>query len=591
MHSCLSPAFVSAVLLCGGVSSHCVAATPQGELPITEITAFKDGHALVVRAGAVALDAQGDAVLTDLPRPVLGTFWADEREERAALASVVSERVEQAETLTASSISALLRANIGARIAFLDPRNELREGRLLDIIQPGSDSNASAQTHSVWNGVSWQPQSSNPQPLGEGSFLAIVETESGVATVPVEQIRDLRFLNGLPKTSMDITRQRERMTLDLEWEGEAPDEGDVRLMYVQKGVRWIPSYRVTVIDDEHVRLELQATIVNELADLDDVTMHFAVGVPSFAFADSPDPMGLQNAMAGLGPYFRAASETGAMFSNAIMSQTAMSSYDASGSAGSPPASPELSGSERAEDLFVYTVDHISLRRGARMVVPLVSYEVCYESLYRLEIPARPPFDATRSIANERRTAIERALSRPIPTHVLRIINDNDERYPITTAPALIIKNGRTLAQGMLGYTAPGGTSDLEVGKGVEIGVETSEHEGERELKAVRWNNNDYARARVDFSTTITNRKDTPVRLEVVKIAFGEQATGGQDAQVEMLSPYDPMLGSEDEWNWWRGYNWPWWWGRFNGAARFRWDITIEAGEHIELDASWVYYWQ
>jgi len=225
------------------------------------------------------------------------------------------------------------------------------------------------------------------------------------------------------------------------------------------------------------------------------------------------------------------------------------------------------------------------------VVPLVSYEVCYESLYRLEIPARPPFDATRSIANERRTAIERALSRPIPTHVLRIINDNDERYPITTAPALIIKNGRTHAQGMLGYTAPGGTSDLEVGKGVEIGVDAHETEGERELKAVRWNNNDYARARVDFSTTITNRKDTPVRLEVVKIAFGEQATGGQDAQVEMLSPYDPMLGSEDEWNWWRGYNWPWWWGRFNGAARFRWDITIEAGEHIELDASWVYYWQ
>ncbi|MEZ6164451.1 MAG: hypothetical protein R3B67_08460 [Phycisphaerales bacterium] len=146
MHSCLSHAFVSAVLLCGGVSSHCVAATPQGELPITEITAFKDGHALVVRAGAVALDAQGDAMLTDLPRPVLGTFWADEREERASLASVVSERVEQAETLTASSISALLRANIGARIAFLDPRNELREGVLREIIQPGDTCRADSDT-------------------------------------------------------------------------------------------------------------------------------------------------------------------------------------------------------------------------------------------------------------------------------------------------------------------------------------------------------------------------------------------------------------------------------------------------------------
>lgn len=594
MNPCLSQAFVSLALMSGVVSTHCVAATSQGELPITEVTAFKDGHALVVRAGAVALDARGDAVLTDMPRPILGTFWADEREERAALASVVSERVELRETVPASSISALLGANIGARIAFLDQRNELREGVLREIIPSESSPITAAGAQTEWNGVQWQPDFRMPASPTPTTRMALVETESGVASIPIEQIRDLRFLDGSPKTTYEITRPRERMMLDLKWDGEASGEGDVRLMYVQKGVRWIPSYRVTVIDDEHVRLELQATIVNELADLDDVTMNFAVGVPSFAFADSLDPMALQDALAGLGPHFRSASGTAAMLSNAIMSQTAMTRYDASGSAGtagSAPASPELSGSERAEDLFVYTVDHITLRRGARMVVPLVSYEVCYESLYRLEIPARPPFDASRSIPVDSRIAIERALSRPVPTHVLRITNDNEDRYPITTAPALVIKDGRALAQGMLGYTAPGGTSDLDVGKGVEIGIEAKETESEREFKALRWNNSDYARARVEFSGTITNRKDTPVRMEVVKVAFGEQAEAGQGSAIEMLSPYDPMLSSEHEWNWWRGYNWPWWWGRFNGAARISWDITIDAGQSVDLDASWAYYWQ
>lgn len=590
MQSQIARTLTATTLMLGSFSSPCVAGGASTALPITEITAFKDGHALVVRAGEVVLNERGDAELHDLPRPILGTFWANENEEHATLAAVVSERVEQAETLSASSITALLQANIGARIAFLDPRNELREGRLLDIIQPGSDSAMPTQTNTTWNGVSWQPQYSNPQLLDASSFLAIVETGSGVATVPIGQIRDLRFLDGPPKTTLDITRPRERMTLDLDWQGDAPGTGDVRLMYVQKGVRWIPSYRVTMIDEKNALLELQATIVNELADLEDVTMHFAVGVPSFAFADSPDPIGLQNAMAGLGPYFRAATDTGAMFSNAIMSQSALGSYT-SGSTDVQASAPVLSGSERAEDLFVYSVDHISLRRGARMVVPLVSYEVCYESLYRLEIPARPPFENNNSIPTDRRIAIEQALSHPVSTQVLRITNDNEDRYPITTAPALIIKNGRTLAQGMLSFTAPGGTSDLEVGKGVEIGVETSEREGERELSAVRWNNADYARARVDFSTTITNRKDTPVRLEVVKIAFGEQVEGGQGAKVEMLSPYDPMLGSEDEWNWWRGYNWPWWWGRFNGAARISWDVTIEPGERHVLDAGWWYYWR
>ena len=350
---------------------------------------------------------------------------------------------------------------------------------------------------------------------------------------------------------------------------------------------------MTIIDDDRVRLELQATIVNELADLDDVTMNFAVGVPSFAFASSPDPMSLQGALANLGPHFHAASGTGAMLSNALMSQTSMmrQSADVSGATTPVPASPELTGSERAEDLFVYSVDHITLRRGARMVVPLVSYEVGYESLYRLDIPARPPYEVVRSIPAQRKTAIERALSRPVPTQILRIINDNDGGYPITTAPALILSGGSTLAQGMLTFTAPGGASDLEVGKGVEIAVDVREIEEERELKAVRWNNYDYARARIGFIGELTNRKDKPVRMEIVKVAFGERPEAGQGAQIEMLSPYDPRLGSEDDWNWWHGYSWPWWWSRFNGMARISWDITIEPGQSMEIDANWGYFWR
>ncbi|MBM93117.1 MAG: hypothetical protein CMJ35_16135 [Phycisphaerae bacterium] len=588
MYIQLARPVISAALVLCTASARSVADTKPTDLPITEITTFKDGHAMVVRSGTVGLNEHGDAVLSELPHPILGTFWADELEGEATLASVVSERIEELQTQPASTIPELLQANIGARIAFLDLRDELREGVLREIIRLNSAPGAAFNPASTWNDFRGQSLAAV-----NTSSIALIETDSGVVTIPIQQIRDLRFLDGSPKTSTEITRQRERMTLDLEWEHAAPDEGDVRLMYVQKGVRWIPSYRVTIIDDDRVRLELQATIVNELADLDDVTMNFAVGVPSFAFASSPDPMSLQGALANLGPHFHAASGTGAMLSNALMSQTSMmrQSADVSGATTPVPASPELTGSERAEDLFVYSVDHITLRRGARMVVPLVSYEVGYESLYRLDIPARPPYEVVRSIPAQRKTAIERALSRPVPTQILRIINDNDGGYPITTAPALILSGGSTLAQGMLTFTAPGGASDLEVGKGVEIAVDVREIEEERELKAVRWNNYDYARARIGFIGELTNRKDKPVRMEIVKVAFGERPEAGQGAQIEMLSPYDPRLGSEDDWNWWHGYSWPWWWSRFNGMARISWDITIEPGQSMEIDANWGYFWR
>ncbi|MHA7813396.1 MAG: hypothetical protein ACX94C_08400 [Phycisphaerales bacterium] len=591
MHAKITRPLMTIYLILGCLSACCVASTDSGVLPIREVTAFKDGHALVVRAGDVALNAHGDAVLSDLPRPVLGTFWADEREEHATLASVVSQRVQERVSVRTSSIPDLLGANIGARIGFLDSRGELREGVLRELIHAGSVTAPDVHQSSAGSGSLQYFTPPTPRNTPQGTRLAIVETEEGFASIPVEQIRDLRFMDGSPKTAMKVDREREQMTLDLDWDSDIPSVGEVRLMYVQRGVRWIPSYRVTIIDDERVRLELQATIVNELADLDDITMNFAVGVPSFAFAGSPDPMGLRDALAGLGPHFRTSSGTGSMLSNALMSQTAMMRSDAGGSPAPEAPTPELTGSERAEDLFVYTVEHITLKRGARMVVPLVSYEVGYESLYRLEIPARPPFEMSHSIPAQSKTAIERALSRPTPTHVLRIVNNNERGYPITTAPALVLSDGRTLAQGMLTFTAPGGTSDLEVGKGVEIGVEARETEEERELKAVRWNNHDYARARVGFVSELTNRKDKPVRMEVVKIAFGERPQAGQGAQIEMLSPYDPRLGNEHEWNWWHGYSWPWWWSRFNGMTRISWDVTIEPGDSVEVEASWGYFWR
>src|SRR5205814_1266152 len=49
---------------------------PAQQLPIREITVFKDGHDLVIRSGPATFDAQGVADLDAPPNPVLGTFWA-----------------------------------------------------------------------------------------------------------------------------------------------------------------------------------------------------------------------------------------------------------------------------------------------------------------------------------------------------------------------------------------------------------------------------------------------------------------------------------------------------------------------------------
>ncbi|MCA9305080.1 MAG: hypothetical protein R3B46_04110 [Phycisphaerales bacterium] len=559
------------------------------EMPIREVTAFKDGHALVLRSGVIGVGASGEVVLEDLPRPVMGTFWAQSGTAAARLASVSVARTVIEESRPATSIEDMLRANIGKRIAFRHRTDDRREGTLINVIEREWDATPQPVVNN-YGRVTRYPNQSGVQ------RLALIRQENAVAAIPVLEIVDLLFLDAAPETTIVEQVEQERMTLDLAWNGGPASEADVSLMYLQRGVRWIPSYRVTMLDDGHVRIELQATIVNELADLDDVTMHFAVGVPSFAFEQTLDPIALRESMDALGMYFTRADEgqTAGMFSNAIMAQSARRLAEGvvgDNSGGSADTPPELTGSERAEDLFVYTARHITLAKGARMVIPLASYVSPAESVYRLDLPATPPSMAWRNFQNEQQREIAKMLAEPRARHILRITNESPDALPITTAPALVVKDGRALAQGLITYTSPGATVDLEVGVAVDIAVETDEVEGSRAARNLEWNDNHYARIDIAFDAELKNRKPHPVRLEVRKFAFGLPDDVSAPGEFDALS----VFAAEDAWTnaeyqWWRWYSWPWYWHRLNGAARYTWTIDLEPGASTTIEAKWHYFW-
>lgn len=569
-------------------------ASPAHILPVREVTAFKDGHALVLRAGRVPTDASGDVVLRELPRPIMGAFWADEGQSDARLASVVAERTEAAHTRPVGSVLDLLRANPGRRIIFDTPRHTDLTGLIRDVVERPAPETPAPQM--LWNGYNWYHQPYQG-PVSETAWTAVIETPEGVLTIPAAEISALRFAGEAPATELTEPGENERLLLDLTWDGPPAQAADVSLMYIERGLRWIPSYRVTIVDDDTVRIELQATLVNELADLDDATVHMAVGVPSFAFEHTPDPMGLREDLGQLGMFFQRAdaNQTGAMLSNAIMSQTArMGEYRGAGAGAGAPApatSPELTGGERAEDLFVFTMEHVTLRRGARMVLPLAAYEAPYTVVYKLDLPASPPTMALRHFNNDQQRELARLLSRPTARHVLRICNENDDALPITTAPAIVVKDGRTLAQGLLPYASHGAEVELEVGRAVDIAVRTDETEANRVPDAINWDNSTFGRVDIRQQTTLTNRKPHAVTVEITKLAFGSPDSAGQGGKGDAVSVFsDEAFWEGPEQAWWRWYSWPYWWHRLNGAARFTWSVTLEPGENTTLDAAWHYFW-
>jgi hypothetical protein len=548
------------------------AAAPSEGLPIREVTVFKDGHALVLRRGAVTLNDHADAVLTDLPRPVMGTFWAECDSADARLASVRVERVDTQKPTPAANITDLLAANIGRAIRFRTRAdNTARVGTVIDVL-----------TH---------------EPAPTADPIVIVRTAADFETIRIARLTDLRFVRGNdepPATTYARDIEQERMTLDLDWKDDPGDSADVSLMYLQRGLRWIPSYRITMLDDERVRIELQGTLVNELADLENATLHLAVGVPAFAFEHTPDPIGLHESLDQLGLFFQKPGDhrTGSMLSHALRTQSArMTEMQAHASGMSAATPPEMTGGDRAEDLFVFTIDNVTLAKGARMVTPIASYECGYSSLYRLDLPAGPPFEVLPRLDSREQREIALLLDRPIATHVLRIAHENEMGYPITTAPALVIRNGLTLAQGLITYTPDGSGVDLEVGKAIDIGVDLDERETGREPDAVKWRSHDYARIDLAMEATLTNRKAKPVTIEVRRLAFGHAEEVNNDGESVALSIFDVERRWSQPGAWWRAFGWPHYWHALNGAAEFRWQLELDPGEAATLEASWHYFWR
>ena len=54
-------------------------------MPVKEVTVFKDGHAFVLHEGSMPTDADGNVVLDYLPTPIIGTFWSYSAQTNAKL--------------------------------------------------------------------------------------------------------------------------------------------------------------------------------------------------------------------------------------------------------------------------------------------------------------------------------------------------------------------------------------------------------------------------------------------------------------------------------------------------------------------------
>ena len=538
--------------LCGASLAQTPAAA--ADMPVKELTAFKDGHAYVLRDAPLGSDAGAQVALDELPRPVLGTFWPFVTGGDARLRSAKAGMEEVEVTRPAVTVLEIARANVGKQVSV-----EVRDGELV-----------TGELRAI------------PEHEGAGQVLLVAQ-DSLVHAVAIERVRGLS-VDGAVVDVVTVQERRPRLVLDVEGGGEGARVG---VVYVQKGFRWIPSYRVDLGDDGAASVQLQATLVNDLVDLDGATVNLVVGVPEFAFADMVDPIALQQQTAQVAQ--AAARAQSQRFSNFLSNSltTQVASYGADAQNAPAATGPEVGDAEAAEDLFVFPVQNVTLAKGERLVVPIAKFSVPYRDAYRLDVPMAPPMQYQQRLNDQRVIELARELAAPKVRHVLRLTNTTSG--PFTTAPAMVFSGGRVLAQGHMKYTPRGATADLQINAAIDVGVEVAEREVGRD-EGVELRDDRYARIRLRGVVTLRNGKAEAVEVEVTRRVMGridEVGSGGESLQLDLLRAW----ANSPRPKWWGWWSWPWWWYQYNGFGECRWTVALAPGERVRLEAEWHYYWR
>ncbi len=577
--TCPGNLFTRTVGLLGLIAWATICSAAADDLPIREITVFKDGHAFVLHQGVVAIDQHGEAVLDHLPAPVIGTFWAYSGDPKTRLDSVVAGRRLVSVTRTPLTRQELLEANVGARVLVSEHDQQEYQAKILGVpVRAGSELGPAS------DGANSRLR------LPERGQLVQLEIAEGVKFIAIDRITGLTFLDP-PQGKLLREEIRGGLRLRFDWGGKpARSTTEAGMVYLLRGVRWIPGYRVSIDGAGSARLRLQATLVNELADLKGVTAHLVVGVPSFAFADTPDPISMQETVARLSSTFERESQTAYAFSNAIMTQQIALPGTARQAEGERPSidlGPDIATAGKHEDLFVFTIDRITLNKGERMVVPVAELTLPYQDVFKLELPYGPPLEVGTRLNNDQQTKLARLFQTPKVKHNLRLHNTSGQ--PLTTGPALILKDGRLLAQGMITYTATGATSDLEVTAAVDISARRSDREVERTADAYRWSGSSFDRIDLEGTLLLVNHHAKTVSLEVQRWVLGHIDGADRQGTIEQGSLADGGWLAVRPW-WWSWYSWPHWWYRMNPTGLVEWKLKLEPEQQVELTYLWHYFW-
>ncbi len=516
---------------------------PVVPMKITSIAAFKNGLAFIMKQGSGPV-AKGEGRILNVPRATLGSLWLAPSDPGGALEEMVAYRYPVKKTHAAVSVSDLLENSIGKTVTVRYGDKEY-SGELMAISEePAKLSTDFATQRPEYHVAPVAPATHGPR-------ILLLKSEGKTVAMNADMVTVVAIQN-VP--SLTITDETLESALRFRLKG-APANAQLTMGHLQEGLGWTPSYMVTLKDDKTAQLTMQAVLVNDVEDMQDVDVFFVVGAPNFAYADRLSPMALEQSLVQfIRNEFADRRNYRMAMSNAIQSQAVMRLDDneASPLAGLATVS-DLSGSPE-QDMFLYNLPHITLAKNERGSYNVFSAEVAYEHLYEWEVEERRTVDVYGSAVSQyNQPSSDQTIKDPV-WHSL--VLKNTSKFPWTSAPAMVLSSNKPVAQDTVRYTPKGASGNLKLTIATDVRTSKKEVEVERKPRAAKFYDDDYDVVTVEGVLKLTSYKQHPIKVSVTKKMVGTVSTADETPKIEKTA--EELRG-------------------VNPTSRINWDLTLAPG--------------
>ncbi|MHC4423950.1 MAG: hypothetical protein ACYSWR_04705, partial [Planctomycetota bacterium] len=333
------------------------ASETQAQVKLQQVALFKNGLGFFVSEAAVPKKKKAFHVVP-FAAASHGTFWVA-YPEKVKLKSLVVKETEVEELIEAINIAELLKANVGkpVKLYFPDPDEPMVQGKILYFAQDRKRPKPEPYAPGGIGGVVI-----NYRDSGWRSRLAIIDTANGQVAINPDIVRRVDFPNGGPARA--FAKKKDSMQLDIQLAARA-DGQKLIVSYLGKGVTWAPSYIVDISREDKARISAKAAVINEVCDLDGVTLQLVTGFPHLQFADIVSPLALKENLAQfLQSLIRGQSDR--RRDADVMYNVAVQSVAWSRAAERPAVMPGYGAAEAgkvSEDLFFYPLEKVQLAKG------------------------------------------------------------------------------------------------------------------------------------------------------------------------------------------------------------------------------------